>query len=172
MEFKKPGVPARAAFDENITSYKHPQNGIPALFWFNALIIASNGTDSRVGSITADWERMSEWKRVEREDEPRRVSLEDDDSRHLRADAAARFVENFTLFSEHKSGLIKILATESSGARREQRDRFDAASAQGNGHGRARRFLADARLGQKLLDGFLLAKGAAQDCRATGLSSS
>ena len=29
-----------------------------------------------VGSITADWERMFEWKRIEREDEPRRISLE------------------------------------------------------------------------------------------------
>jgi len=49
---------------------------IPALFWFNALLIASNGTDSRVGSLTADWERFFEWKRIAREDEPRRVSLE------------------------------------------------------------------------------------------------
>jgi type I restriction enzyme R subunit len=110
MEFKKPGVPARAAFDENITSYKHPQNGIPAFFWYNALIIASNGTDSRVGSITADWERMSEWKRVQREDEPRRISL---DVMIRGVGEAARLLdltENFTLFSEHKSGLIKILA--------------------------------------------------------------
>ena len=29
-----------------------------------------------VGSLTADWERFFEWKRIEREDEPRRVSLE------------------------------------------------------------------------------------------------
>ena len=28
------------------------------MFWFNALLIASNGTDSRVGSLTADWERL------------------------------------------------------------------------------------------------------------------
>ena len=27
---KKPGVPARAAFDENLTSCQHPPNGIPA----------------------------------------------------------------------------------------------------------------------------------------------
>jgi len=25
----KPGVAARQAFDENLTGYKHPQNGIP-----------------------------------------------------------------------------------------------------------------------------------------------
>ena len=106
MEFKKPGVPARVAFDENLTCYKAD---IPQLFWFNALLIASNGTDSRVGSLTADWERFFEWKRIEREDEPRRVSLEVmlrgtcDPTRLL------DLVENFTLFSEKKAGLEKII---------------------------------------------------------------
>ena len=42
---------------ENLTHYKQQ---IPALFWYNALLIASNGTDSRVGSLTADWERFFE----------------------------------------------------------------------------------------------------------------
>lgn len=76
IELKRPGVPVRQAFDENLTSYQHPQNGVPRLFAFNALLIASNGTDAKVGSLTADWDRFFEWKRVEREDEPRRVSLE------------------------------------------------------------------------------------------------
>ncbi|MBI3067756.1 MAG: type I restriction endonuclease subunit R, partial [Betaproteobacteria bacterium] len=110
IELKKPGVPARQAFDENLTSYKHPQNGIPQLFWYSAFLIASNGTESRVGTITADWERFFEWKRIEREDEPRRVSLEV----MLRGTCTpARLLdiaENFTLFSEHKSGLVKALA--------------------------------------------------------------
>lgn len=106
IELKKPGVQARNAFDENLTHYKEQ---VPSLFWYNALMIASNGSDSRVGSLTADWERWFEWKRIEHEDEPRRVSLEVmlrgicDKSRLL------DLVENFTLFSEHKSGLVKIL---------------------------------------------------------------
>ncbi|MFZ1445800.1 MAG: HsdR family type I site-specific deoxyribonuclease, partial [Candidatus Dechloromonas phosphoritropha] len=106
IELKKPGVPARAAFDENLTHYKQQ---IPALFWFNALLIASNGSDSRVGSLTAEWGRFFEWKRIAREDEARRVSLEVmlrgtcDRSRLL------DLVENFTLFSEHKAGLVKII---------------------------------------------------------------
>ena len=37
IELKKPGVPARTAFDENLTHYKRE---IPALFWYNALLIA------------------------------------------------------------------------------------------------------------------------------------
>ncbi|PAW77866.1 MAG: deoxyribonuclease HsdR [Verrucomicrobia bacterium Tous-C9LFEB] len=106
IELKKPGVPARAAFDDNLTHYK---DQIPSLLWYNALLIASNGTESRVGSITADWDRFFEWKRIEREDEPRRVSLEVmirgvcDQARLL------DIVENFTLFSEHKAGLVKII---------------------------------------------------------------
>ena len=106
IELKKPGVPARAAFDENLTHYKRE---IPSLFWYNALLIASNGTESRVGSLTADWGRFFEWKRIEREDETRRVSLEV----MLRGTCDPKrlldLVENFTLFSKHKSGLVKII---------------------------------------------------------------
>jgi type I restriction enzyme R subunit len=109
IEVKRPGVPARQAFDENLTSYKHIQNGVPQLFAYNAFLVASNGTDSRVGSLTADWDRFFEWKRVEREDEPRRVSMET----LLRGTCDPRrlldLVQSFTLFSEHKSGLTKIL---------------------------------------------------------------
>ncbi len=109
IELKKPGVPAQQAFDGNLTSYKHEQNGVPQLFWFNAILIASNGTESRIGSLTADWERYFEWKRIEREDEPRRVSLEVlirgvcDPARLL------DLVENFTLFSKHKLGTVKVM---------------------------------------------------------------
>ncbi len=50
---KKPGVPACAAFDGNLTREKPPQNNGPALFGFNARLIASNGTDRRLGPRTA-----------------------------------------------------------------------------------------------------------------------
>ena len=64
---------------------------------------------ARVGSLTADWGRWMEWKRIEREDEPRRMSLEvilrgTCDRSHL-----LDLVENFTLFSEHRLGPVKIL---------------------------------------------------------------
>jgi len=106
VELKKPGVPARNAFDENITHYKEQ---IPALFRYNALIICSNGIDSRIGSITANWERFFEWKRVEREDEPKKVSLEVMLRGTCEKSRLLDLVENFTLFSEHKEGVAKIL---------------------------------------------------------------
>lgn len=106
IELKKPGVPAQQAFDDNLTCYKAD---IPQLFWFNGLMIASNGTESHVGSLTADWERFFEWKRIEREDEPRRVSLEVMLRGTCEPSRLLDLLENFTLFSEHKTGLVKVL---------------------------------------------------------------
>ncbi len=106
IELKKPGVPAQQAFDDNLTCYK---SDIPQLFWFNGLMIASNGTESHVGSLTADWERFFEWKRIEREDEPRRVSLEVMLRGTCEPSRLLDLLENFSLFSEHKAGLVKVL---------------------------------------------------------------
>jgi type I restriction enzyme, R subunit len=109
IELKRPDVAARQAFDDNLTSYQHRQNGVPQLFAYNALLIASNGTESRVGALTANWERFFEWKRIASEDEERHVALETllrgtcDQHRLL------DLVRNFTLFSEHASGLTKII---------------------------------------------------------------
>lgn len=106
IELKKPGIPARAAFDDNLTHYK---SEAPALYWFNALLIAANGTDSRVGSITANWDRFFEWKRIEHEEEPRRVSLEVMIRGTCDPTRLLDLIENFTLFSEHKAGQTKII---------------------------------------------------------------
>lgn len=84
-------------------------SAVPQLFWFNALVILSNGFESRVGSVTGAWDHFKEWKRIEREDEPPRVSLEVilrglcDKARLL------DMIESFTLFSEQKSGVAKIV---------------------------------------------------------------
>jgi len=107
IEFKKPGVSARVAFDDNLSHYK---DAIPQLFWSNAFLIASNGTASRIGSLSADWERFFEWKRIANEDEPRRVSLEVLLRGTCQPQRLLDYVENFTLFSDSKSGLVKIIA--------------------------------------------------------------
>jgi type I restriction enzyme, R subunit len=109
IEFKKPGVPAQNAFEDNLTSYKHELNGVPSLFPYNALLITSNGTDSRVGSLTADWDRFFEWKRIEREDEPKHVSLEKLLRGTCEPSRLLDLIENFTLFSDQSGGGIKVL---------------------------------------------------------------
>jgi type I restriction enzyme R subunit len=107
MEFKKPGVSARESFIGNLAHYK---DAIPQLFWSNAFLIASNGTASRIGSLSADWERFFEWKRIASEDEPRRVSLEVLLRGTCQPKRLLDYVENFTLFTESKGELVKIIA--------------------------------------------------------------
>src|SRR5271165_1868865 len=97
IELKKPGISPQAAFDDNLTSYK---SVIPQVFWSNALLIASSGIDSRVGSLTSNWERFSEWKRIEKENEPPRVSLEVLIRGVCEPKRLLDLIENFTIFSE------------------------------------------------------------------------
>ena len=97
----------QTAYNDNLRDYK---DAVPHLFWANALIIISNGSESRVGSITAEWEHFAEWKKVGSESEEGCVSLET----MLRGVCApARLLdlmENFTLFQDVAGGTIKLMA--------------------------------------------------------------
>ncbi len=39
----------------------------PSLFHYNAVVVASDGTDARIGTISADWERMMPWRTIDGE---------------------------------------------------------------------------------------------------------
>ena len=107
MEFKRIDVNLYAAYNNNLRDYK---DTIPHIFWYNAFILLSNGTDSKVGSLTASWEHFAEWKRVHSEDEPPTVSLETTLQALCTPKRLLDVVENFILFMEAQGGLIKILA--------------------------------------------------------------
>ena len=59
MEFKRIDELVHSAYHDNLRDYK---DTIPHLFWYNALIIVSNGSESRFGGFTASWEHFAEWK--------------------------------------------------------------------------------------------------------------
>ena len=107
MEFKRIDVNLHDAYNANLRDYK---DTIPHLFWYNAFILLSNGTDSKVGSLTASWEHFAEWKRVHSEDEPPKISLETILQALCEPQRLLDLVENFILFMEVQGGLIKILA--------------------------------------------------------------
>ena len=107
MEFKRIDENLYSAYDDNLRDYK---DTIPHLFWYNALIILSNGSESRVGSLTARWEHFTEWKRIESEDEPGAVSLETILKGICDHHRLLDVIENFTLFMEVQDGLIKLIA--------------------------------------------------------------
>ena len=95
------------AFERNLRDYK---NAIPNLFLYDAFIILSNGSKSRVGSISADWEQFAEWKKINSEGEQGIVSLETMIRGTCEPARLLDLIENFTLFSEERGGLIKLVA--------------------------------------------------------------
>jgi type I restriction enzyme R subunit len=95
------------AYNKNLRDYK---DTIPLVFWFNAFIILSNGSQSRIGTLTADWEHFTEWKKINREGERGVVSLETMIRGTCERARLLDLVENFILFSESRQGVVKMVA--------------------------------------------------------------
>ena len=108
IELKKPAVPLKSAFDDNLRDYRG--QSVPQLFHPNAFILLSNGSDTKVGTLTSGWEHFFDWKRVADEDEAGKVSLERALRGLLEPARLLDYVENFTVFEEGKGGLIKKTA--------------------------------------------------------------
>lgn len=107
FELKASHVKLEHAYQDNLRDYK---STIPQLFWYNGLIVLSNGSDSVVGSMSAEWGHFSEWKRVDSEDEEGIVSLDTMIRGTCEPSRLLDLTENFTCFLEERGGLIKILA--------------------------------------------------------------
>jgi len=108
IELKKPSVPLKGAFDGNLKDYRG--QSIPQLFHPNAFILLSNGSDTRVGTLTSAWEHFFDWKRVDDEAETGKVSLERALRGLLEPTRLLDYVENFTVFEAGRGGLIKKTA--------------------------------------------------------------
>ena len=69
IELKNSNVKLKAAYDDNLTNYKAE---IPQLFATNALCLLSNAIETKVGSLSAQWEHFFAWLRVDDEKEKHR----------------------------------------------------------------------------------------------------
>ena len=95
------------AFYNNITHYKKE---IPQVFWYNAFIIVSNGTDAKFGTITSKWEYFSDWKKIDDENDKGIISADTLMKGMCSKKNLLDIIENFTLFQDTKGGTIKICA--------------------------------------------------------------
>ncbi|GAJ21276.1 unnamed protein product, partial [marine sediment metagenome] len=77
---------------------------------YNALIILSNGSKSKVGSVSAEWEHFADWKKINSEGEEGIISLETMIRGTCEPAHLLDLLENYTLFMEAKGGLIKLVA--------------------------------------------------------------
>ncbi|MEB0003945.1 type I restriction endonuclease subunit R [Cryobacterium sp. RTC2.1] len=108
VELKASHRSLKLAYMDNLRDYR---DTIPRLFDYNQLVVLSNGRDSKMGTVSSQWEHFSEWRYVESENEKAAtVSLE----RMLRGVATPERLldlsENFIVFQEKEHGLIKLAA--------------------------------------------------------------
>src|SRR5205823_4744728 len=73
-------------------------------------IILSNGSQSKIGSMTAGWEHFADWKKINDEEEAGVISLETMIRGVCEPNRFLDLIENFTIFSEGKSGVQKLVA--------------------------------------------------------------
>ena len=111
IELKNSNVKLRNAYDDNLTNYKAE---IPQLFLTNAFCVLTNAIETKVGSITAQWEHFFNWLRAD--DEKQKIdraairaqgtSLEGVIAGLLPRQRLLDYVENFILYYKDSSKII------------------------------------------------------------------
>ena len=106
IELKKNTVDVQDAYTNNYTDYL---DTIPHLFYYNAFLILSNGTEAKVGTLGSKYEFFHEWKRLS-EQEQGSVALETMLRGICKKENFLDLLENFILFDHSGGHTAKILA--------------------------------------------------------------
>ena len=106
VELKKTTVDVQNAYEDNYTDYL---DTIPHLFYYNAFLMLSNGTEARVGTLGSKYAFFHEWKRLE-EKEQGSVALETMLRGICQKAHFLDLLENFILFDHSNGNTAKILA--------------------------------------------------------------
>ena len=106
VELKKTTVDVQNAYDDNYTDY---QDTIPHLFYYNAFLMLSNGTEAKVGTLGSKYEFFHEWKRLDEKDQGS-VALETMLRGICKKENFLDLLENFILFDHSGGRTAKILA--------------------------------------------------------------
>jgi type I restriction enzyme R subunit len=111
IELKNSNVKLKSAFESNVLAYR---SEIPQLYLTNSFCVLSNGLQTRVGSMTAEWEHFFTWLRVEDEKEKvNRENLEEKGETVVRVidglfpkGRLLDYVEHFVLYYDDKQKII------------------------------------------------------------------
>ena len=107
IELKASHKKLELAYQKNLSDYR---DTIPQVLWYNAVIILSNGSKARIGSMTAGFEHFSEWKKIDDEKESGLISLDTMIRGVCEKRKLLDLVENFTIYNEAKGDLTKLVA--------------------------------------------------------------
>lgn len=111
IELKNSNVKLRSAYDDNLTNYKAD---IPQLFLTNVFCVFSNGLETRLGSLSAEWEHFFHWLRPEDEKEKIRrdqIREQGTSAERLLQGLCAKeklldYVENFVIYHKDTQKII------------------------------------------------------------------
>ena len=106
VEFKRHDKDVYTAYRDNYTDY---QDTIPQIFHYNAIVMLSNGLESKVGTLGSPYEFFHEWKRL-RESDAGSVALETMLLGICKKENLLDLFENFILFDHYATPAAKILA--------------------------------------------------------------
>lgn len=68
IELKNP-IDENATVQKAFTQLQNYKNAIPSLFYYNAILVASDGLDARTGTISSDISRFLAWKSIDGSEE-------------------------------------------------------------------------------------------------------
>lgn len=106
VELKKNTVDVQNAYEDNYTDYL---DTIPHLFYYNAFLMLSNGTEAKVGTLGSKFEFFHEWKRLAENDEGS-VALETMLRGICKKENFLDLFENFIIYDHSDGHTAKILA--------------------------------------------------------------
>lgn len=106
IELKNHDQDIKNAYTDNYRDYL---DTIPHLFHHNAMIMLSNGIESRVGTVGAKWEFFHEWKRLTELDHGN-IELPTMLRGICKKENLLDLIENFILFDHSGGSTVKILA--------------------------------------------------------------
>ena len=106
VELKNHNVDVQDAYTCNYTDYL---DTIPHLFYYNAFLMLSNGSEAKVGTLGSKYEFFHEWKRL-KEDEEGSVELETMLRGICNKQNFMDLFENFILYDHSGGHTAKILA--------------------------------------------------------------
>jgi type I restriction enzyme R subunit len=86
------------AFDQ-LQNYKQ---AVPALFFYNEVMVVSDGDQSRVGSLTADRSRFTPWRSASDDRHPGPATLESVITGLFRLEAFTDYLQHCVVFEEHE----------------------------------------------------------------------
>ena len=106
IELKRNDVDVQNAYTDNYTDYL---DTIPQLFYYNAFLMLSNGTEAKVGTLGSKYEFFHEWKRLN-EAEEGSVALETMLRGICKKENFLDLLEYFILYDHSNGSTAKILA--------------------------------------------------------------